>query len=378
MKARAVAVALLTLVLICGAVPSALGQQLNEDTNERAAIQQVVDSYVQPFLAKHGIPGAIVGVSMHGHRYYFSYGTANDSGMRFSRNTLVEIGSCTKVFTTTLFALDIQRGQILPNASIARYMPRGFTLKPESKKATPLELADFTSGMPDEPNNLPPNLEMRSIRYYTTRDFLQWVSRWTPTAPPPAPYVYSNAGIGLLSYLMDDATHTRWNEQIHSEILRPLGMFDTEVQPSAEQKTRLALGHRPNGTPAPSWPVFAWYAAGSLRSTAEDMLSFGEANLGHRQVNGRSVPNQLVAAMNAAQKPVYKLPNSIDQQGMAWVTNPGASADLKPETFKNGGTVGFNSAILVNHFKDAALFIAVNRSGNNVAPLAVNIGRHLP
>jgi len=51
------------------------------------------------------------------------------------------------------------------------------TLKLKSKRATPSELADFTSGMPDEPDNLPRNLEMRSIHYYTTRDFLQWISR---------------------------------------------------------------------------------------------------------------------------------------------------------------------------------------------------------
>ena len=34
----------------------------------------------------------------------------------------------------------------------------------------------------------------------------------------------------------------------------------------------------------------AWYAAGGLRSTAHDMISFGEANLGHKEVNRKRFP----------------------------------------------------------------------------------------
>jgi CubicO group peptidase (beta-lactamase class C family) len=60
--------------------------------------------------------GTIVTVSLHGHRYFFTYGKANDAGAPFTRETLVEIGSCTKTFTTTLFALAINRNQIVPDA----------------------------------------------------------------------------------------------------------------------------------------------------------------------------------------------------------------------------------------------------------------------
>jgi CubicO group peptidase (beta-lactamase class C family) len=61
----------------------------------------------------------------------------------------MEIGSCTKTFTTTLFALAIKRNQIVPDASAQKYMPNGYTLR--AQQLTPLELADFTSGMPDDP-----------------------------------------------------------------------------------------------------------------------------------------------------------------------------------------------------------------------------------
>src|ERR1700761_9842894 len=175
---------------------------------DETAIRQVVDNYMRPLLQRTGAPGAIVGVSLHGRRYFFPYGQAKEDGTPFTSNTLVEIGSCTKVFTTTLFALAIGRNQMLATASAQQYMPKGYTLRPEAQGMTPLELADFTSGMPDDPPNLPQRLEMRSIEHYTTKDFLTWVSRWKPESVPPAPYRYSNAGIGLLGYLVATATNT--------------------------------------------------------------------------------------------------------------------------------------------------------------------------
>lgn len=376
---------------LCIAIPTGLVSQEANEGPEAARIRQVVDQYMNRLLTRNAAapsrPGAIVGISLHGKRYFFHHGTATDDGTPFTPNTLVEIGSCTKVFTTTLFALAINRGQIDPNASVEGYMPKDYHLRGNARKMTPLELADFTSGMPDDPTNLPRvPLERRSIEYYTAKDFLKWVAERDPATAPPAPYFYSNSGIGLLSFLVDTASHTPWREQLDRDIIGPLALHDTLLRPTEEQRQRLAKGHRANGTDAPPWPIFAWYAAGGLRSTAVDMLRFGEANLGHKEVDGRSVSDELIAAMKLAQAPIYLWPNGKAKQAMAWIQNLGSETDddpgdqgvLHPEMMKNGGTVGFSSAIVLNHYKDAAIFIAVNWNGRNPAPTAVAIGRHLP
>src|SRR5438093_12239193 len=85
--------------------------------------------------------GAIVAISLHGHRYFFPYGKATDAGAPFTPDTLLEIGSCTKTFTTTLFALSINRNQIDPDTSAQKYMPEADTLR--APPSTPLALADF-------------------------------------------------------------------------------------------------------------------------------------------------------------------------------------------------------------------------------------------
>ena len=66
----------------------------------------------------------------------------------------MEIGSNTKTFTTALFALAVSRGQIATDESIQKHMPDGMKLQTLAQKATPLQLASFQSGMPDDPTNL--------------------------------------------------------------------------------------------------------------------------------------------------------------------------------------------------------------------------------
>ena len=351
---------------------------------EEAAVRGVVDAIMQPYLAQRQRTagghkwirsphlGTIVAVSLRGHRYFFPYGKATDAGAPITRETVVEIGSCTKTFTTTLFALAINRDQIVPDAPAQKYMPNGYTLR--AQQLTPLELADFTSGMPDDPTNLPRGLEQRSIASYTVRDFLTWASNYEPRTRLPAPYKYSNAGIGLLSYLVATATGKTWEEQLNSEILEPLGMADTTLRPTPEQQRRLAGGHNRAGQDAPRWPVYAWYAAGGLRSTAHDMISFGEAYLGHNEVNGRPVSAELMAAMQLAQKPIFTMPNG-NKQAMAWVNDVRGGA---PVILKNGGTAGFGSGIAICPTKDAAIFIGMNQVGAQPVEKAVEILRRLP
>lgn len=371
--------------IVAQQAPSDTGRRLQPNSEfEGAAVKQIVDGIMQPYLAQRQRMagghkwirsphlGAIVAVSLRGHRYFFPYGTSTDAGAPITRETLMEIGSCTKTFTTTLFALAINRNQIIPDASAQKYMPSGYTLR--AQQLTPLELADFTSGMPDDPMNLPRGLEQRSIEHYTVRDFLTWASNYEPRTRLPAPYKYSNAGIGLLSYLVATATGKTWEEQLDSEILESLGMTDTTLRPTPEQERRLAQGHNRAGQDAPRWPVYAWYAAGGLRSTAHDMISFGEAYLGHAEVNGRPVSAELIAAMQLAQKPIYTMPNG-NKQAMAWVNDVRGGA---PVILKNGGTAGFGSGIAICPTKDAAIFIGMNQVGAQPVDKAVEILRRLP
>src|SRR5437762_8922308 len=140
-----------------------------------AAVKRVVDGIMQPYLAQgqRRAPrgqlwrrspdlGAIVAISLHGHRYFFPYGKATDAGAPFTPETLVEIGSCTKTFTTTLFALAINRNEIVPAASAQKYMPKGYRLSAQQLTAG---ARGRHLGNAGDPTNLPRGLEQRSIEH---------------------------------------------------------------------------------------------------------------------------------------------------------------------------------------------------------------------
>src|SRR4051794_12541368 len=119
------------LLISLALIPHLVAQQAGVDA-EGEKIRVVVTQYMERLLGPQTPgkrrPGAIVGVSIRGRRYFYHYGEARDDGTPFRPDTLVEIGSCTKVFTTTLFALAINRNQITPDESAQKHMPKGYEL----------------------------------------------------------------------------------------------------------------------------------------------------------------------------------------------------------------------------------------------------------
>jgi CubicO group peptidase (beta-lactamase class C family) len=181
----------------------------------------------------------------------------------------------------------------------------------------------------------------------------------------------------LLGYLVANRLGESWEELVRRRITGPLKMHDTVVRVPAEHRGRLAQGHGHEGQHVIPWPVFAWYAAGALRSTAADMLAFGEAALGHETINGGATPELLRRALKEAMAPVYRPEGQVFGQGMAWVENIGeADEGQRPVFLKVGGTDGFNSVIVINEGKNLAIFIAGSKP-SGVPRLGVALSRQI-
>jgi CubicO group peptidase (beta-lactamase class C family) len=139
----------------------------------------------------------------------------------------------------------------------------------------------------------------------------------------------------------------------------------------------VAQGYRADGSPAPPWPLFAWAGADGLRSTARDMLAFGEACLGHPAVDGVPVPATLGQAVQVAMQPIWRPHGKTFEQAMAWEIHP-AAAGAPSFAVKSGATAGFTSAFVVVPAKDLAVFVAANKAGADAERLAVEIARQIP
>jgi CubicO group peptidase (beta-lactamase class C family) len=250
----------------------------------------------------------------------------------------------------------------------------------KTQQITPLQLASYRSGMPRLPGNVPQGgIEARDIDHYTTADFLNWVSHWTPEGELPAPYLYSNASIALLALLVGQARGGQWEDLMRSRIIDPLGMVDTVLETRPDQAPRVAQGHAEDGAPVPPWPLFVWSAGSSLKSAARDVLAFGEANLGHRMPDGATATPSLAQAMRLAMRPVYRPEGQDFDQAMVWAIFPahpeeGGGAIVA----KSGNTDGFSTVLVLDPAKDLTIFIGANKAKVDVQPLAIELARKIP
>jgi CubicO group peptidase (beta-lactamase class C family) len=193
---------------------------------------------------------------------------AGDPGLRW------EIGSVTKVFTGLLLAELARSGVVRLHDPIPAHLPPGTQLAPKVAEITLEQLACHRSGLP----RLPPGIMAASLSRtgmadpYAHVDADRLLTGLARTAvrgtPGQAPVRYSNYGVGLLGYLLGEATGRGYEASLAEVVLRPLGLVDTSLSDEG-----LHVG-RHRGRAASPWHLAALAGAGGLRSTAADLLTF--------------------------------------------------------------------------------------------------------
>ena len=231
--------------------------------------------------------GIAVGTNHRGTQGFYAYGeVARGSGRLPTPATEFEIGSITKVFTTTLLAIYTQRQSIRFDAPLQNYLPRGITVPSfGARQITLVDLATHTSGLPRQP-------PMQGDSYSDAEMFAFLASYRLPRAPGTQ-FEYSNLGVALLAHALAQATGTPWPQMVQQEITAKLGMPDTRLKLDDEERARLAIGYNRAGQRTkenmPTWPAFN--GAGALFSTASDMQRFLAWNMG--EIKG-ALPNGLL------------------------------------------------------------------------------------
>lgn len=190
-----------------------------------------------------------------------------------------EIGSISKVFTGLLLAQAVVEKKVSLTTTVGEILGADFGFADPQVAAITLEqLSTHTSGLPRLPDNLGPNPDDLADPYAAydraaLHDFLRGAKL---TAPGPHPAAYSNLGTGLLGDLLAQRLGQSWEELVRSRITQPLGLTDTVVTLTEEQQKRFAPPHV--GAEAGSnWHFQALAGAGALRSTAADLIRFGQA-----------------------------------------------------------------------------------------------------
>ena len=268
---------------------------------------------------------------------FVSYGkTDNNAAAKSSdENTVFEIGSATKVFTGTLLAEAVRRGEVKLDDPISKYLPK--TVKTPTrggKEITLLDLATQSSGLPRLPDNFAPKDTQNPYADYTIEQMYDFLLKYELPRDIGASYEYSNFGVGLLGHILSLRAKMSYEDLVKTRILKPLEMYDTTVTLSPALKARTAQGFDENGAAASLWDMPTLTGAGGLRSTAKDLAKFVRANLNLTKTD-------LADAFAAARKPQREAGANM-KIGLNWHILAGSTGEI---VWHNGGTGGFHSFI---------------------------------
>lgn len=244
-----------------------------------AEIQRIL---VERVGSEHASYGIVVGVVEPTGRRVVSHGSFSRGDSRaLGGDTVFEIGSITKVFTSLLLADAALRGEVSLTDPVAKFLPGSVTLPMRHGQAITLQhLATHTSGLPRLPGNIAPKDPQNPYADYSLDQLYEFLSNVELRRDIGAVAEYSNLGAGLLGHALELRTGMAYEDLVRTRITEPLGMHSTAVTLSPELRARLAPGHTAALEVAPSWDLPTLAGAGALRSTANDLLTFLEAALG--------------------------------------------------------------------------------------------------
>jgi CubicO group peptidase (beta-lactamase class C family) len=279
--------------------------------------------------------GIVVGVIEPAGRRVVAYGNlANGDPRTLDGDTIFEIGSVTKVFTSLLLADMVNRKEVTLDDPAAKYLPEKVNMPERSGKSITLhDLSTHRSGLPPLPGNFKLQDPYNPFGDYSVDDLYQFLSGYALPRDPGSEFEYSNLGGGLLGHVLACRAGTDYESLIRTRITELLGMPDTGITLSSSMKQRMATGHIGMLAPMvkPGLPLPTLAGAGALRSSANDMLTFLEAFLGHKE-------SPLAPAMKAMFE--VRRPAGQAEIGLGWIIN---SADGKEVVWHNGATTGFRS-----------------------------------
>lgn len=271
-----------------------------------------------------------------------------------SGDTVFEIGSLTKVFTTLLLADAVRRGEVALADPASKYLPANVRM-PErgGRKITLLDLATHTSGLPDLPSNIRPKNAANPYADYSIRQLYEFLSSCKLPRTPGSRYEYSSLGVALLGQILSLRAGMDYETLLRTRITEPLSLENTAITLTAAQRRRLTAGHNAKGKPVPNWDLPAFAGSGAVKSTANDLLDFLAAQLGY-------VKSPLAPAM-ASQLAVRRqtgTPHLLIALGWHILSMPGGQEII----CHNGGTGGYRAYIAYDPKTRVGIVVLSNMS----------------
>lgn len=282
----------------------------------------------------------------NGKTAYYGIIKRNDTILPIQNQQMVfEIGSLTKVFTSTVLAAMVLEGKVNLTDEINMYYPFSFK---NNAKINFEALANHTAGLPRLPSNLDLTNEGNPYKSYGEKELEDYLkNKWVSNADLEKAYVYSNLGTGLLGHTLGLVQKTNFQTLLPTYVFEKFNMKNSWTT-SRNLGNKKVKGQNPNGEIATHWDFDVLFGAGGMLSTAEDLAQFALA-----QFNPKN------KELTMTRQPTFSI-NDQMQIGLGWhLLKSQKGATL---FWHNGGTAGYSSSMAIDVEKKNAVIVLSNVS----------------
>jgi CubicO group peptidase (beta-lactamase class C family) len=282
------------------------------------------------------------------------YGKANvEWDVPMPADAMFEIGSVAKQFTAAAILQLRDEGKLSLDDEITKWLPDFDT---RGNKVTVRRLLDHTSGIVGLTEM--PEFGLLAWNPRFPRDSAYaLIKRYPFQFPTGTAQMYNNSAVWLAGLIIEKASGMTYEDYIEQRIFAPLGMTRSMYCNSGENVPRRANGYSvQNGvigrapTNVHTWP----FAAGSLCSTAGDLVTWVKALHGGKVLSPRSYQEMITPAkLNDGTPLRYGMGIAVgkDSRGLTYIGH-------------GGSVTGFTAE--AGWYPDAKLAVVVltNSSGN--------------
>jgi len=285
-----------------------------------------IDKYLQDYVSKKMIPGAVVLIVRNGKAvYHKTFGYADvESKIELKKDNIFRIASQSKAITSLAVMLLFEEGKFQLDDAISKYIPEfksprvldrlnwidtSYTTQPAKSEITIRQLLTHTAGLDYAGIG---SQEFKAIyakagvpsgignHDMVLAEKMKILSGLPLKGHPGEQYTYS-LGIDVLGYLVEVLSGMSFDQFLRTRIFTPLGMNDTYFYLPKEKHNRLVtlyeskdglikkVDHKIYDGVNPDYPKLEgkYYSGGAgLSSTAEDYAKFLQLFLNKGEFNG--------------------------------------------------------------------------------------------
>ncbi len=237
------------------------------DPHRRASLEAAfpeVEQAFETYRKQHQLPGLAFGVVIDGELALVKgLGVSNvETGEAVTPDTVFRIASMTKSFTVLAILKLRDEGKLSLDDLASKWIPELADLKYPTRDSEPIRVRNLLThgaGFPEDnpwgDRHLAEKDEVLTARLKAGIPF---------STSPGTAYEYSNLGFALLGRIVSKASGMPYEEYVEKNILGPLGMTASTLEPSAVPDKLRARGYRKAGDGYAEVPPLGHGAFGSM------------------------------------------------------------------------------------------------------------------